>query len=781
MQHQVNTRFRTGCVVASVWGCAASISLPSADAYAQTAGASTSAGAAQRPDTLFTRDSVVRGAMQPRALADLLQDASKRNLLPPDLIGYRADVQSEISMLLRREEGTEAIAAIEQVASTMRWTRAGQYDQHVVGYRAQQSGPTVSMLTVFQTGWLQPTLYGNRLNIRMNSPAPSRRESPRSPAPTAAKASAKAKADSASFVTAIHPLAADRDRYYTFSGGDTVVSIKLTDRTIPIAHVRVTPRGDLKGPIVLFEGDLDLDASRGTLVKMRGTFLSFGVPGSRVGGALGAEAVAFIEYENGERMGNYWLPATQRIELQASLQALGDQRAVIRIVSRFRNMNVNDTVLSDATLAVADSLRAKSRRKLTYAAGDSVRRFGSWPLAVGTLSEGMHSDDFMDVAPDRWRMVGTPRLDWTVPRAADLFHFNRVEGAYTGYGAKLALRDVAPGVVMRANAGWAWSEQTARGRVSVERKRGPWLVELRGGRSLDNTNDFRVPFDSGSTLGALLASQDPYDYVDRRGATLAAVRTVGTRTALLRAEFGYADDRYRAATYLRGPFGGDAYRPNRHVDQGGYLRSAALIEWHPDVSAEFVKPGVSTRLSYERGDGTLAFQRIEARVVARQPFGPFVAIARGDVGTVLGNRPPAQQLFELGEQQNLPGYADKEFAGTQAAVLRGSLQYISPFFKQPLRVGRWFLPAIAPGLSVGVQSGWTDAPNAAALAAIDRLSTADERQRALYAPVSRPTDGIRASVTAGLRLFSGGAFIGAARKVDQPSPWKLLVTFGQQW
>ena len=98
---------------------------------------------------------------------------------------------------------------------------------------------------------------------------------------------------------------------------------------------------------------------------------------------------------------------------------------------------------------------------------------------------------------------------------------------------------------------------------------------------------------------------------------------------------------------------------------------------------------------------------------------------------------------------------------------------------------RWhfgtFLPAIAPGLSVGVQSGWTEAPTAGGRAAIDRLAVTDPARLALWAPVSRPSDGIRASVTAGLRLFSGGAFIGATRKVDQAAPWTLLVTFGQQW
>ena len=514
---------------------------------------------------------------------------------------------------------------------------------------------------------------------------------------------------------------------------------------------------------------------------MRGTFLRAGGTPRRFGGALG-EAVAFIEYEQGERLGRFWLPAKQRIELQATLPVLGDGRAVIRIVSRFSDMMVNDTVLSAETLAAADSLRGMSRRKLTFATIDSVNRYGAWISSLGALSEGMHSDDFLDVAPDRWRPVGMPRLDWVVPRAADLFHFNRVEGAYTGFGFKWSLRDAAPGVVVRANAGWAWNEQAARGRLSVERKRGLWTVEARGGRSLDNTNDFRVPFDSGNTLGALLASQDPYDYVDRRSATLAAVRTTAKRGLLLRTELGVADDRYRPATYLRGPLkGGKAYRPNRGVDEGSYLRTAAVVEWHPDVNAEFVKPGVSARLTYERGDGTLAFQRLEARVVARRPMGPFVVIGRGDVGTLLGARPPSQQLFELGEQQSLPGYLDKEFAGTRAAVLLGSLQYTSPFLRQPIRFRRFFLPAVAPGLSIGVQSGWTAAPTAAALSAIDRLDVTDRPSLARRAPVSRPSDGIRASVTAGLRLFSGGAFLGVTRPVDQAARWKTLITFGQQW
>jgi len=709
------------------------------------------------------------------SLQALLADASKRNALPPALISYNARVESEISVLLRRDEGNEAVAAVEQVASSVRWNRTGFFEQRVTGYRAQQIGGSVSMLSIFQTGWLNPALYGNRLRITQRRRTPAERAGE-----AARRATGGARADGADTLPIVHPLATDRATFYRYTGGDTIVTMRSGDRVIPIVHVRVQPRDDLTGRVVLFDGEMDLDASRGTLVRLRGYFRQLNGPRRVLGGALG-DAVAFIEYENAERYGDYWLPARQRIELQAALPALGEGRAVIRIVSRFLEMQVNDTVLDAATLAKADSLRQFRQRRLTFASADSLGRYSGWQLGLGTLSQGMHSDDFNDIGPDRWRATGAPRWDYATQRPSDAFHFNRVEGAYTGGGVKLSLRDVAPGVILRANAGWAWSEGTARGRVSAERTRNGLTLETRAGRSLDNTNDFRVPLDSGNTIAALFGSVDPYDYVDRRSATLAVAGRVGARALLARAEVGYADDRYRPSTYVRSPFGGAAYRDNRGVDEGGYVRTAALLEWHPDFSAEFVKPGVGGRLSYERGDGTLSWQRTEVRLTGRRPIGPFIALARGDVGVVTGDQIPSQQLFELGRFQNLPGYADKEFAGSRAAVLRASLLYTSPFYRQPIRVGRLFLPSFSPGLSVGLQSGWADAPTAAARSAIDRLAIVDPASLVLLTPVSRPTDGIRASMTAGFRFFSGALFVGGTRPVDQAAPWKVLVTLGQQW
>jgi hypothetical protein len=269
--------------------------------------------------------------------------------------------------------------------------------------------------------------------------------------------------------------------------------------------------------------------------------------------------------------------------------------------------------------------------------------------------------------------------------------------------------------------------------------------------------------------------------VSRNFTTLSAVRRIGARRWILRADVGYGDDRYRAAQYVRGPFGGDLYRANHGVDEGSYVRSATVVEWHPDLNAESLKPGLGARVAYERGDGTLSWQRTEARLSGRRPLGPFMLLARGDVGMVTGSRIPSQQLFELGKYQNLPSYEDKQFAGSRAAALRASLQYTSKFLRNPIRVGQFWLPAIAPGLSVGAQSGWADAPTNAARASVDRLTVIDPTLLALWAPVATPTGRVRASVTAGFRFFGNALFVGATRPVDQSAKWRTLIGLGQQW
>lgn len=706
-------------------------------------------------------------AAKDSALLSLLSTASAQNRLPRELMSYTANVESEVAVVFRREEGTETVVSLEQIAGTARWTRAGTFEQHLTGVRSQQLNVSVSALTFLNEAWLSPTLYGNRLRTRVSN----QRDS-------AIRRPMRAGTGRPDTIQIIHPLAVDRDRYYAYSRGDTLVTLSSGVRRIPIVRVHVEPKPELPDTVTVFVGDMDLDASRGTLVRLRGHFARARDLKERKFGLKLADAIAYLEFENAEREGKYWLPTVQRIELQLSAPVLGEGRYIVRIATRFPSMVVNDTTLDSATIARTDSIRTVLRRRLTYASSDSMAKYANWQYALGAITGDMHSDDFNDIAPDRLRPTGRPRFDIAATRLADIVHYNRIEGLYTGLGAKLSLRDAAPGVVVRGNVGWAWKEQTARGRVSVERTRGWWSTSLRAGRSLDITNDFRNVLDSGATLGAL-GSNDPYDYVDRKSVSMGIARSSFGKRATVRVDYGFADDRYDQTRLEHGLFGDGKFAPNRGVDEGSYRRFATTLEWHPKVNMEAVQPGYSARAYYERGDGTIKYERAELRVVSRAIKGPFTWIVRGDVGEVFGRDIPPQQLFELGRGQNLPGYDEKEFAGSRAAVLRTHLLYTSPFFRNPIRLTRriW-IPAVAPGLSAGLQSGWTDARTDAARASIFRLGQFTD-SLGVTRNVSRVTDGVRATTSAGLRFFSGAIFVGWARAIDHPAKWKLIISGGR--
>ena len=101
-----------------------------------------------------------------------------------------------------------------------------------------------------------PTLYGTWLQLVVLLGAP-----PDPKAPTRRPATG--------WITAVHPFSYDRDRYYRFSGGDTVVTMSSATRIIRLVRVRVTPRlGDARR-LAAFEGEIDLDADRHQIVRMR--------------------------------------------------------------------------------------------------------------------------------------------------------------------------------------------------------------------------------------------------------------------------------------------------------------------------------------------------------------------------------------------------------------------------------------------------------------------------------------------------------------------------------
>jgi hypothetical protein len=692
------------------------------------------------------------------ALRQLVAEAAEVNRrVPAELGGYRANLESEISIGNRRSERMEMSVQLEQIASRLSWDRSGHYQQTVIGYRSQSVGTSIATLGFFRVGWAIPSLYGNRLALlfgRDTSEAVRRRRDRRGGDP----------------MYAIHPLADDRDAYYRFSGGDTIFTMRVDGREIPIVRLDVQLREDVPNRSVVFVGELDLDATRKQLVRMRGYFAVVGGPKPRFDILREArlQGIAFVEAVNAEVEGNFWLPAYQRFEAHATSNTVGDSRAIFRIITRYRDREILPAPEGVVVGGPDDSLTVRPFR-LVVESPDTLSRFSDWRRELGAENAEVRAEDFNDIAPDQWSTRGPPRFSVETERLQDVLRMDRVQGVFTGIGAVYRYRDAAPGFALRGAVGYSWGERTLRGRAIVEQRKGRNLTQLRVSRSLDLTNDFRSPYDSGSTTGAFWG-RDWYDYVDRRSAGILAQRFIGrTQEGLLRLELGAAQDRGVPVTMPESPVGfGLPFRPNRAVTPGDYARSVVTLEWRPDVALEFLRPGFGSRLIYERADGQLRYQRAEGRVTYRSNRGGLAFGARLDVGAVSPSGPP-QQFFELGSNQNLPGYDYKQFAGDQAAVLRGQVFHGFGIFGAPLRVTqRIWLPPLAPGLALGVQAGYARASTPAALTTVQLLG-------------SKPTGHVRSSASVTLRFLGQAVGVGVARPLDYPASWRWVLEFGQRF
>jgi len=223
------------------------------------------------------------------------------------------------------------------------------------------------------------------------------------------------------------------------------------------------------------------------------------------------------------------------------------------------------------------------------------------------------------------------------------------------------------------------------------------------------------------------------------------------------------------------------------------VRAIARIEWNPDVQADLTRERFGGAVRYELGDGDLDYQRAEAVLLGRRDVGPVLLIGRLYGGVATGDV-PTQQLFEIGSTQNLPGYDYKAFAGDRAWIARATGQYALPLLRAPFPlVAGFVVPAIAPELDIGVQTGMAWASDDQARDAVRRLGDKVDEQTgevlidpATGAPVpaSIPTEQLRATASIGLRLLSGAVYVGIAVPIDATRDTRraarLVLGFGRQ-
>ena len=726
------------------------------------------------------------------ALRTFISAAASNNRVPPAALrGYHARVESELSLIVRDTLGRERAAQVEQLAMNAGWERGQRYDLRVIGYRSQSVGVPYSALS-FARSWTIPYLYGDRLTLGVDfSAGDGKTQRPDS--------ATRPRGRAGDTLHAVHPLASDRERYYRYSGGDTIAILRSRERNIPIVRVHVTPVLDSAKDMRIgaFEGEIDFDAVRFQIVRMRGQFVA--TPGPKRSRPLlarlpGIIAVAYVEYVNAEVDGRYWLPAFQRSEFQASIAPLGDQRSIFRLVSRFANVDVDQDLRAASTDSAASVVLAAGEnaelihRRLTFAPSDSVSRYRDWVQPLGAATASVSASDFDDLSPDAWRPTGPPRADFGPTKLDEIFRYNRVEGAYTGLAIGERFRDAAPGLTAHAYGGWAWSERTARGSATVVYARDRWTAAARVERALVSTNDFTPPLEGGSdAFGALFFGVDDQDYLERNTANVSLTRAIGSaHDALLTLQGGVAGDRSEPAILDRSVLGIGNYRINRASANGNYVFGASTLEIHPDVTGLFLEPGVGLIATYEAASGQLSWQRAELTVAARRNFGDFVMVSVARGGIVQGRVIPPQALFELGGENALPGYDYKQFAGDRAAAGGVLASYAFPVLRKPWRFVRSFMvPGLSPGVAAGIQSGWTEASSSAVFTSIQRLDPKAAPDCAATAscpaPLSAPTKRIRATVDFRLTFFGGLVGVGIARAVDQASPWRLAFRFGQEY
>lgn len=631
--------------------------------------------------------------------------------IPAGLQDYQAKVFSAIEMSLASDStlGGEIPVSVDELASTVRWSRGGGLEQRVEGHRIRLSVPAPYTLgTILDRPWVIPHLYGPTIQALSVSLGGSSRPrgGPR----------------------ALHPFSARGPLFYRYIAGDTV-RIRVQGELVTLVPVQVLPRGGDAGDNLHFVvGTFFLDVDRGAVARARFGFIEAG------GRLRMGEFATFVELENGLWKGKFWLPYRQRREIQFASPLLGGG-AASRIVNIFTGYQLNTGWAPEPG----------QRVRLIRAATEDSGHFGGWKQAMRSAAEDDPNDfaDLRRLAMGGGAAPGTVDVSLHYERPDHLFRYNRVEGAFAGLGVRLAPAGAAPERwQLYATGGWAAAEETARGELTARLLRPAWSLSGGAYRRLIDIRTFEpsLRWDLTYTLPALFGGSDLRDYYDAAGAELSVRSARGPWSGRLGLRAERQDSLARNTNHFL--FGtAEEFPPLAPVTPGTHVALEGELRVTRGAGALDLRNSVAGTLRAEAGVADFNFARATILFSARRELGPLTLVGRFDGGTAFGALPP-QKLFRFGAAEGLRGYNPDEFAGSSAALGRMRLLIgLPPYGAEPLaRSGPLIIPPLQPAFVLLGEAG--------------RAGISGASRPALASLGAATTGGPRGSVGAGFSIFN---------------------------
>ncbi len=633
------------------------------------------------------------------------------------LMSYQADARGYVYFYLDREDtGERNLVKTDQVALDVFWRAPDLVKQRIVGWRDERQLPTNIRYHIDHLAVVHDN-FGDLIRI----------------------------GDGDEVSDVLHPAAPGAESFYEYRLADSLtLRLPGTPEPVRVYEVRVRPR-DVRQPALL--GSIFVDRRSGALVRMDFTF----TPASYVDRNLD---YINISLDNGLWMGRFWLPNQQRVELRRQIPELDiPAGSVIRGTMRVGNYRFNEEIspLIFYGPQVVVAPRA-DRESFPFEEGlyDEIRAEGIGP---GTELREIRQQA-MELARSR-RLSGLPGTRPRIGSASEVLRYNRAEGAVVGLGIS-----TRPTPTLSAMLQGGWATGPRHPLLHAQMNWQPGALQLGAGAFLNTPREVGgAPAVSGviNTVSTLLAGRDYTDLFYVRGGEVSG-RWRASPEWSIGGELRLEEHASAALETEFSIFGADALRQVRPIDEGIMRRMAltaqrsapaeALRWWTASVeggvgslaphSAPAAGAGEPSR-DFVRARADLGWGRRWAPRDARLELHGAAGAARGDL--------PRQELFLLGGRGTLPGYGFRAFGGDRFALGGATLS----------------ADVVAPWARVRLlgAAGWAGS------------SAASERALPLWGAV--PTDGIRASVGAGVGLFFDILRVDALRGIGSDGRWELIV------